>query len=86
MLRARSLPGSVHMCSNRFEVRWVRVPIDAMCFRCLAMPFVGRTAFSFIGQEKARVTMEGNEENEKEKKSSMIAGSFFSFTQVPLSL
>ena len=43
---------------------------------------MGRPTFPFIGQEKARVTMEGKEEKEKEK-SSRIAGSFFSFTRVP---
>ena len=43
---------------------------------------MGRPAFSFIGQEKARVTVEGKEENEKEKKSSRIVGSFFNFTRV----
>ena len=41
------------------------------------MSLVGRPAFSFIGQGKARVTVEGKEENEKEKKSSRIVGSFF---------
>ena len=38
---------------------------------------MGRPAFPFIGQGKARVTVEGKEEKEKEKKSSRIAGSFF---------
>ena len=51
-----------------------------------SIPFVGRPAFPFIGQEKARVTVEGKEENEKERKSSRIVGSFFSFTRVPLTL
>ena len=49
-------------------------------------PFMGRSDFSFIGQEKARVTVEGKEENEKEKKSSRIVGSFFSFMRVPSTL
>ena len=72
--RARSLPGCALVCSDRFGVRWVRVP------------FIGRPAFSFIGQGNARVIVEGKEENEKEKKSSRIAKSFFSFTWVPLTL
>ena len=47
---------------------------------------MGRPIFPFIGQEKARVTVEGKEENENEKKSSRIAVSFFSFTLVPPTL
>ena len=74
MPRARSLPGCVLVCSDRFGVRWVRVP------------FTGRPAFPFIGQEKARVIVEGKEEDEKEKKSSRITESFFSFTWVPPTL
>ena len=74
MPRARSLLGYVLVCSDRFGVRWVRVP------------FMGRPAFPFIGQGKARVTVEGKEENENEKKSSRIAVSFFSFTRVPPTL
>ena len=50
--------------------------------RCVAMPLMGRPAFPFIGQGKAWVIVEGKEENEKEKKSSRIAGSFFSFMRV----
>ena len=46
---------------------------------------MGRPAFPFIGQGKARFTVEGKEENEKEKKSSRIVGSF-SFTWVPPTL
>jgi len=38
---------------------------------------MGHPAFPFIGQGKAQVTAEGKEENEKETKSSRIAGSFF---------
>ena len=47
---------------------------------------MGHPAFPFIGQGKAHVTVGGKEENEKEKKSSRIARSFFSFTRVPLTL
>ena len=43
-------------------------------------------AFPFIGQGKAWVIVEEKEENEKEKKSSRIAGSFFSFMRVPPTL
>ena len=82
MPRARSLPGYVLVCSDQFGVRWVRFRIDAVC--CDAL--MGCPAFHFIGQGKARVTVEGKEENEKEKKSSRIAESFFSFRWVPLTL
>ena len=51
-----------------------------------SMPLVRCPAFSFIGQEKARVIVERKGKNEKEKKSSRIAGSFISFTRVPLTL
>ena len=72
--RARLLLGYVLVCSDWFEVRWIQVP------------FIGCPAFPFIGQGKAWVIAEGKEENEKEKKSSRIIGSFFSFMQVPLTL
>ena len=52
-------------------------------FRC---PLMGRPAFPFIGQGKAGVTVEGKKENQKEKKSSRIAGSFFSSMRVPSTL
>ena len=44
---------------------------------------MGRPAFSFIGQGKALVIEEGKEKNERERKASRIAGSFFSFMRVP---
>jgi len=47
---------------------------------------MGCPAFPFIGQGKAHVIVEGKEENEKEKKSSRMVGSFFPFTWVPLNL
>ena len=53
--------------------------------RCVAMTLMGCPAFPFIGQGKARVTVERKKENEKEKKSYRIAGSF-SFTWVSLTL
>ena len=59
---------------------------ESQLMRCVAMILMGRPAFPFIGQGKAWVTVEGKEENEKEKKSSRIVGSFFSFMQVPLTL
>ena len=54
--------------------------------RCVVMPFMGCSAFPFIGQGKARVIVEGKKEDAKEKKSSRIVGSFFSFTWVPSTL
>ena len=58
---------------------------QAKSMRCVAMHLMGRPVFPFIGQAKVRVTVEGKEENEKEK-SSRIIGSFFSFTRVPPTL
>ena len=49
-------------------------------------PIMGRFASSFIGERKARVTEEEKEKNEREKKASRVAGSFFSFMWVPLIL
>ena len=81
MPRARSLLGCVFgvWWIDRIRVRW----FDAMCCDVGPMSFVGRPAFPFIGQGKAWVTVEGKGENEKENKSSRIAGSFISFTRVP---
>ena len=59
---------------------------ESQLMRCVVMPFMGCPAFPFIGQGKARVIVEGKEENEKEKKSSRIVGFFFSFTWVPPTL
>ena len=55
---------------------------ESQLMRCVAMPFMGCPAFPFIGQGKARVIVEGKEEDEKEKKFSRITGSFFSFMWV----
>ena len=44
---------------------------------------MGRPASPFIGEGKAQVTEEENEKNEREKKASRVAGSFFSFMRVP---
>ena len=49
-------------------------------------PFMGCPASPFIGEGKARVTAKEKEKNEREKKASRIAGSFFSFMRVPLIL
>ena len=49
-------------------------------------PFMGRPASPFIGEGKARVIEEEKEKNEREKKASRVAGSFFSFMRVPLIL
>ena len=59
---------------------------ESELMRCVAMPLMGRPAFPFIGQGKAWVTVEGKEEDEKEKKSSRIIGSFFSSMWVPPTL
>ena len=79
--RARSLPGFPVVClcvliSSGFD------GFESQLMRCVAMPHMARPTFSFIGQGKARVTVEEKEENEKEKKSYRIAGSFFSFMRV----
>ena len=47
------------------------------------IPSVGRPTSPIIGEEKARVTEKEKEKNEKEKKASRVAGSFFSFMRVP---
>ena len=44
---------------------------------------MGRPTFPFIGEGEARVIAEEKEKNERERKASRIAGSFFSFMQVP---
>ena len=43
---------------------------------------MGRPASSFIGEGKVWVTKKENENNEREKKASSVAGSFFSFMRV----
>ena len=47
---------------------------------------MGRPASPFIGDGKARVIEEEKEKNQREKKASRVAGSFFSFVRVPLIL
>ena len=47
---------------------------------------MGRSASPFIGKGKARVIEEEKEKNEREKKASRVAGSFFSYIQVLLIL
>ena len=49
----------------------------------LDSPFMGCPASSFIGKGKAWVIEEEKEKNKREKKASRIAGSFFSFMQIP---
>ena len=57
---------------------------ESQLMRCVAMILLGRPTFPFIGQGKARVIVEGKEEDE-EKKSFKIAKSF-SFMWVPTTL
>ena len=47
------------------------------------MSLVGAPCFPFIGEGKARVTVEEKEKNQREKKAFRIVGSFFSFMRVP---
>ena len=51
-------------------------------------PFMGCPASPFIGEGKARVITEEKEKNEREreKKTSKVIESFFSFMRVPLIL
>ena len=56
-----------------------------MSCSCFLDPLHGRPASPFIDEEKARVTEEEKEKNEREKKASRVAGSF-SFMRVPLIL
>ena len=62
----------VLLCS---DFVWISIP-----------PFMGRPASPFIGEGKVRVTEEEKKKNEREKKASRVAGSFFSFIRVPLIL
>ena len=63
------------------------IGFESLVVRCdeFQCPLMGRPAFPFIGQGKAGVTMEGEKENQKEKKSSRVTGSF-SFMWVPPTL
>ena len=70
MLRARSLLSRVLLC----------IWLDG------SIPSMGHPAFPFIGQGKARVTVEEKEKNERERKASRITGSFFTFMWVPPTL
>ena len=58
-------------------------PCAHVMLLCPDPPFHGRLASSFIGEGKARVTEEEKEKNEREKKASRVARSFFSFMRVP---
>ena len=70
MLRARS------PLSRCVFIPWFRP-------RGSGSPFMGRPTSPFTGEGKAWVTAEEKEKNEREKKASRIAGSFFSFMLVP---
>ena len=64
-----------------------RLPLSRVLVSCACVlilfgsrsPSKGRPASPFIGEGKARVIEEEKEKNEIEKKSSRVAGSFFSF-------
>ena len=59
-------------------------PYARVMLLCPDLPlFIGCPAFPFIGEGKAWVTEEEKEKNEREKKASRFAGSFFSFMRVP---
>ena len=60
-----------------------RVLVSCSCVQI--SPSVGCPAYTFIGEEKARVIEEEKEKNKREKKASRVVGSF-SFMQVPLIL
>ena len=62
-----------------------RLPLSRVLVSCSCVQFsafMGRPASPFIGEGKARVTEEEKEKNEREKKASRVAGSFF-FMRVP---
>ena len=50
---------------------------------CLDPPFMGCPASPFIGKGKAQDIEEEKEKNERDKKASRVARSFFSFMWVP---
>ena len=62
------------------------VLVSCSCLLILISPFMGHPASPFIGEGKARVTVEKNEKDKREKNASRIVGSFFSFMRVPLIL
>ena len=64
-----------------------RVLVSCSCvFDSPPLSSLGHPAFPFIDEGKAWVTDEEKEKNEREKKASRVAGSFFSFMRVPLIL
>ena len=77
MLRARSLLGCAFVscsCADLYRILMGRLVQD---------PLHGAPCFPFIGEGKARVTVEEKEKNQREKKAFRIVGSFFSFMQAP---
>ena len=74
MLRARLLLSRVLvLCSGQLEVQWVR---DGSIGSGLnrSIPFVGHSAFPFIGQENARVTAEGKRRTRESQRPSGSPG------------
>ena len=78
----KSLVEEVNGC-RELACRSAMCSCRALVFRFVCPPpFMGRPAFSFIGEGKARVTAEEKEKNKREK-ASRIVGSFYSFMWVP---
>ena len=62
-----------------------RLPLSRVLVSCSCVQislFMERPAFLFIGEGKTRITEE-EKKNEREKKASRVAGSFFFFMRVP---
>ena len=79
MLRARLLLSRVLVSCSYVFISWFG-------FVRIWIPLMERPASPFIGEGEARVTAEETEKNEREKKASRIAGSFFSFMRAPPTL
>ena len=63
-----------------------RLPLSRVLVSCSCVkipPFMGRPPSPFIGKGKTWVTEEEKKKNEREKKASRVAESFFSFMRVP---
>ena len=74
------------MLRARLPLSRVLMSRSCIFYLLIRSPWLGRPAFPFIGEGKARVTAEEKEKNKREKKASRIAGSFFSYMRVLLIL